>query len=66
MKTVKPNTRRRNFLLAAGLGGAGAVAAVSGARKVQEAGTKTADNSPAAQGYRETDHVLTYYKTTEV
>lgn len=66
MKTVKPNTRRRNFLLAAGLGGAGAVAAVSGARKAQQTGVKAAENAPAAQGYRETDHIRTYYKTTEV
>ncbi len=66
MKTVKPNTRRRNFLLAAGLGGAGAVAVVSGARKAQEAGKKTADSAPAADGYRATDHILKYYKTTEV
>ncbi len=66
MKTVKPNTRRRNFLLAAGLGGAGAVAVVSGARKAQPAGTKTAAGAPAADGYRATDHILKYYKTTEV
>lgn len=57
---------RRNFLLAAGLGGAGAVAVVSGARKAQPAGAKTAGNDAAAQGYRATDHILKYYKTTEV
>ncbi len=67
MKTVKPSTRRRNFLLAAGLGGAGAVAAVSGARKAQPAGTKIAQEEvPGAQGYRATEHILKYYKTTEV
>ena len=65
MKTIKPNTRRRNFLLAAGLGGAGAVAVVSGARPPQP-GAKTAESAPAAEGYRATDHVLKYYKTTEV
>ena len=66
MKTVKPNTRRRNFLLAAGLGGAGAVAVVSGAHKTQETAVKTADSAPGAEGYRTTEHVLKYYKTTEV
>jgi len=66
MKTVKPNTRRRNFLLAAGLGGAGAVAVVAGAHKAQPAGAKVAGNEPAEQGYRATDHILKYYKTTEV
>jgi hypothetical protein len=65
MKTVKPSTRRRNFLLAAGLGGAGAVAVVAGALKPQQA-SKTAENAPAAQGYRATEHILKYYKTTEV
>jgi hypothetical protein len=66
MKTVKPNTRRRNFLLAAGLGGAGAVAVVTGTRKTAQPGTKTAEAAPAAQGYRASAHVLKYYKTTEV
>jgi len=66
MKTVKPNTRRRNFLLAAGLGGAGAVAVVSGAHKAPQPGARTAASAPAAEGYRATEHVLKYYKTTEV
>jgi hypothetical protein len=66
MKTIKPNTRRRNFLLAAGLGGAGAVAVVAGAHKAQEPGAQVAGSAPDAEGYRETDHILKYYKTTEV
>lgn len=66
MKTIKPNTRRRNFLLAAGLGGAATVAAVSGTRKAEPAGARTAENAPAESGYRETAHILKYYKTTEV
>jgi hypothetical protein len=66
MKTVKPNTRRRNFLLAAGIGGAGAVAVAAGARKAEHAGAKVAQDAPAEQGYRATEHVLKYYKTTEV
>ena len=64
MKTMKPNTRR-NFLLAASLGGAGAVAAVATGRakpkvaSAEQAGAKT-------DGYQASPHVLKYYKTTEV
>ncbi len=65
MKATKPHTRR-NFLLAAGLGGAGAVAAVASARKAVPAGEKQASAQDAAQGYRVTDHIEKYYKTTEV
>jgi hypothetical protein len=64
MKTIKPNTRR-NFLLAASLGGAGAVAAVATAREK----SKVASAEPGADkadGYRASPHVLKYYKTTEV
>ena len=64
MKTIKPNTRR-NFLLAASLGGAGAAAAVATGRTK----TKVAAAEPAAgkgDGYRATPHILKYYKTTEV
>ena len=52
MKTIKPNTRR-NFLIAASLGGAGAVAAAEPA-------------AARADGYQATPHVLKYYKTAEV
>jgi hypothetical protein len=65
MKTAKPN-HRRNFLLAAGLGGAGVAAAVVTARK---GAPKAAQAAPAAAepgGYRATEHIKKYYKTTEV
>ncbi|HXS52309.1 MAG TPA: formate dehydrogenase [Usitatibacter sp.] len=64
MKT-KSNTRR-NFLLAASLGGAGAVAAVATGRKAAPAGAKQASAEDTAQGYRLTDHIKKYYGTTEV
>jgi hypothetical protein len=65
MKT-KPTTRR-NFLLAAGLGSAGAVAAVATARKAAApAAEKQAGAADTAQGYRVTAHIEKYYKTTEV
>ncbi|HUJ01070.1 MAG TPA: formate dehydrogenase [Usitatibacter sp.] len=66
MKDTQSN-HRRNFLLAAGLGGAGAVAAVATGRKATQARDKQASaKEAAAEGYRVTDHVRKYYKTTEV
>ena len=64
MKTTKRITNRRNFLLAAGLGGAGAAVAVAtGVRKPE----KRVDAEAAKPtGYQESAHVLKYYKTTEV
>ena len=65
MKTIKPNTRR-SFLLAASLGGAGAVAAVATVRnKPKLAAAET--GAAKADGYQATSpHILKYYKTTEV
>jgi hypothetical protein len=60
----KPSSRRK-FLLNAGLGGAGAVA-------VAVAGKQVATNlqgAPAAaktRGYHVSEHILKYYKTTQV
>ena len=65
MKTTKAN--RRRFLMAAGLGGAGAVAAVVVRKQVVDAprnGAQAADTQ--ASGYRITEHIEKYYKTTEV
>ena len=59
------STSRRNFLLAAGLGSAGAVAAVATMRKPGVAGAKPLA-AEKADGYRASAHVLKYYKTTEV
>jgi hypothetical protein len=63
MKTIKPNTRR-SFLLAASLGGAGAIAAVATARNKPKVAGETA--AEKTEGYRASPHVLKYYKTTEV
>ena len=65
MKTAK-TTNRRKFLLAAGLGGAGAAAAVITA--TQKAKPAAGESAPLgeASGYRVTDHIEKYYKTTEV
>lgn len=65
MKTAKP-TNRRNFLLAAGLGGAGAVAAVATGIRKPDAKAAAADPSGKPSGYHVSEHILKYYKTTEV
>ncbi|HUQ29251.1 MAG TPA: twin-arginine translocation signal domain-containing protein [Usitatibacter sp.] len=64
MKTAK-TTNRRKFLLAAGLGGAGAAAALVTTSKTQP----TREEVPAVDkvsGYRLTQHIEKYYKTTKV
>ena len=66
MKTTK-STNRRNFLLAAGLGSAGAVAAVVTARgTVKPSEAQEGASDPQATKYRASAHILKYYKTTEV
>ncbi len=64
MKSAKP-TSRRNFLVAAGLGTAGAVATVAAVAK-----RGSGKPGPAAvdgrKGYHVSDHILKYYKTTQV
>jgi hypothetical protein len=63
---MKTNAKsRRNFLMAAGIGGAGAVAAVATGRKPRVAGEKTA-SAQQGDGYRPTEHILKYYETTKV
>jgi hypothetical protein len=65
MKTAK-TLQRRKFLLAAGLGGAGAaVALVSADSKKQPTGSEV-HAVDTASGYRVTEHIEKYYKTTKV
>jgi hypothetical protein len=64
MKSAKP-TNRRNFLLAAGIGGAAAAALVG--QRVKPVGkTAVAGEEAQSSGYRESDHIRKYYKTTAV
>jgi hypothetical protein len=64
MKNAK-STNRRNFLLAAGIGGAAAAAIVG--QRVKPAGkTVAAGEGAKPSGYRESEHVRKYYKTTAV
>jgi hypothetical protein len=65
MKATKAN--RRRFLVAAGLGGAGAVAAVVVRKQAVDApqsGARAAGTR--GSGYRVTEHIEKYYKTTAV
>ena len=64
MKTMK-KTNRRNFLLAAGLGSAGVAAAVVAPGRKVAAGGEASDASKKT-GYHVSEHILKYYKTTEV
>jgi hypothetical protein len=65
MKTMKAN-QRRNFLIAAGLGGAGVAAAVV-ARGGPAAVVRKKDVAAAQpSGYHASEHIKKYYKTTEV
>jgi hypothetical protein len=64
MKTAKPSNRR-NFLLTAGLGTAGAAAVVvTGRAKTTPKVQPAASTEPS--GYRDTEHIRKYYKTTLV
>ena len=61
------DAKRRGFLLALGLGGAGAAALA--ARKLSgvasSAATAPDDDAAKGAGYRATDHVKRYYETTK-
>ena len=65
MKTTK-TTDRRKFLKAAGLGTAGAAALAIGGRKAAKVAQAAPQGDEAASGYRETEHIRKYYKTTLV
>ncbi len=59
----KPSSRRK-FLLNAGLGGAGAAAAVVAGRQALTGAAPTVTKE--ARGYHVSEHVKKYYKTTLV
>ena len=68
MTDKKPeNLKRRGFLLAAGVGGAGAVAAVAvGIGKEKAPPVATVKPEDKAGSYEETRHVSNYYRTARV
>lgn len=62
----KPKVDRRNFLIAFGLGGAGAMAAAMAA-KHNGLAQPTESAAPARPGgYRVSAHIRKYYQTTRV
>ena len=65
MKTAKM-THRRKFLLAAGLGGAAAAGALATATSKNTAAKGVVPAVDTASGYRVTEHIEKYYKTTKV
>jgi len=58
--TASTDLKRRRFLLAVSAGGAGAVAAATPARAAVAAAPE-ANATEAGSGYRETEHVKSYY-----
>lgn len=68
MTDKKPeNLKRRGFLLAAGVGGAGAVAAVAvGVNKQTTAPAAAVKAEEKTSGYAETRHISNYYRTARV
>jgi nitrous oxide reductase len=68
---MKNHTRsklsRRNFLIAAGVGGAATAAAIAGGALTPEVPKARANNDKrGGKGYQDTAHVRSYYNTTKV
>lgn len=67
MTDKKPeNLKRRGFLLAAGVGSAGAVAVAVGVGKEKTPPVATVKAEDKAGSYEETRHVSNYYRTARV
>jgi hypothetical protein len=67
-KAAKPDSKRRNFLIGAGVGGVGAAAALAGGVAAVKPATSEPTSEPLAEGkgYQETEHVRRYYGTTRI
>jgi len=68
---MKNHTRsklsRRNFLIAAGVGGAATAAAIAGrALSPEEPKAVASNDKRRGKGYQETAHVRSYYNTSKV
>lgn len=63
---VKPDSKRRKFLIGASLGSVGAAAALVGAGVVKPAAEAAPAPELESKGYRETEHVRRYYGTTRL
>jgi hypothetical protein len=62
----KPKVDRRNFLIALGLGGAGAVAGALVGEQPQPAQPAANTAQPGPKAYRVSAHIRKYYRTTRV
>jgi len=62
----KPKVDRRNFLIALGLGGAGAVAGALTAEQPPTAQPAANARRPGSKTYRVSAHIRKYYRTTRV
>lgn len=60
------DVKRRRFLLALGAGGAASAAAAAQAVAAPVVPTPAAKADEQTSGYRETDHVRTYYASTRI
>ena len=57
---------RRNFLLAVGAGGAATAAAIAAGTAPGAPGRAAAEGKRPSGGYRTSEHVNNYYRTTKV
>ena len=62
----KPNIKRRQFMLAAGAGSVGVVAAAISKNKSDGKEKTAAVPNQDAAGYQVTEHIRNYYRTTRV
>ena len=65
MKPAPRNLSRRNFLLAAGAGGAVATAALMNQRR-NDAALAGSKKTAGSTGYHVTEHIRNYYRTAKV
>ena len=66
MAEIKSRLSRRNFLLAVGAGSAGAAAAMLAKSVPQSETNAQAEDEAKLKGYRDSEHIRNYYRTTKV
>ena len=66
MSDRSPRLSRRNFLFTVGAGGAATALAIAAKTAPGAPGRAAAEDKRAARGYRTSEHVNNYYRTTKV
>jgi hypothetical protein len=66
MTQAKTKLSRRNFLLAAGAGGAATIAAIAVKPQAQPQPEKSGTGKRATKGYAASEHINNYYRTAKV